>query len=1203
MKKLTTLFYCFIYCLLSAHAQQDLQYRIILIGDAGEINSTQQAIINDAVSKAVPRKTIALFLGDNVYPRGIELTAEKKAASQNVLRSQFENLRKNGVPVYFVPGNHDWDKSGPRGYEKIIAANNFFYHQQDSLLQMIPADGCPGPYELPVTDNLLIVAMDSEWWLYPYDKQTDASDCPCKTKRDVLGKLSDILQRNRNKTIIFATHHPFNTYGTHGGYYTLKEHVFPLTDLNKNLYIPLPVIGSLYPILRKTFPPAEDPGNVLYRDMKTAVEDILKTHPNVLHVAGHEHTLQLIQGAVLQVVSGAGCKDTPVRKGKGSLYAADSSGYVLADILTDNSLRLHYLTYGNNRLNESFVFNRSYTAAPVTDDAISNSDLTGDSIRLRLIPAFDKVSNTHRGLFGENYRKAWAVETSLPVFRLSATDLSPTERGGGMQTHSLRLTDKNNDEWVIRSIDKFPDALLPEVLNQTLAAKLLHDNVSAIFPYAPLTVPVFANALGIPHANPKIVYVAPDKKLGIYSRDFANTVVLLEEREPLGKSSSTIKMQEKLKEDNDNSIDQQSFLTARLQDIFLGDWDRHGDQWRWVDDAKGKAKRFKPVPRDRDQVFYINQGLLPYLLALPWIMPKFQGFSGHIRDINSFAFNARLIDGIFTNALSYEDWMNTTRHVVNTLTDSVIAAALQKMPASVYHQSHTSLQDLLQKRRQDLLRVMPVYYRFLNKNIDILLSDKNEQVNITDTADGKLQLIIFKITKNNEISRLLYSRTIDPAVTRELRLYMYGGDDNIHITNNSSPVTIRIIGDGLSDKQYVFNGKTKYLRKVHVYEADSSAVFSGQTGPVHKHLSDDPDNTAMQLANRYNKTIPLISAGYNVDDGFILGAGIRWIRQGFRKTPFANTQQFLFGHSFSTDAFRFTYKGEWMHVMGKTDITLQANAFAPDNTQNFYGRGNASVFDKTGDFKSYYRTRFNFYELNPSFRWRTAKGNSFSLGPALQYYRFETNDNAGRFINNTTLLHSYDSNTVANDKAHAGLIAVYNRDSRNNALLPVSGNFVNLKWQGYSGLNSYSKTFMQLTAQIAVVKSIDRKSNIVIANRIGGGITAGKATFYQSLFLGGQNNLQGYRQYRFAGEHMLYNNFEARIKLANLASYVLPGQLGIVGFYDIGKVWQKGYNDKKWHQGVGGGFYFAPARMLVLQLVAGYSPEGWYPYFTMGFRF
>src|SRR5450755_2102773 len=158
MKKICCLISSFLFCFVQLHSQGDVRYRVILIGDAGEINATQKAIINDAISKSIPGKTIALFLGDNVYPRGVELTDDKKQASFDVLRSQFESLRKNNIPVYFIPGNHDWDKMGPYGYDKMIAANKFISDQQDSLLQIIPSGACPGPYELDVSNDLVIVA-------------------------------------------------------------------------------------------------------------------------------------------------------------------------------------------------------------------------------------------------------------------------------------------------------------------------------------------------------------------------------------------------------------------------------------------------------------------------------------------------------------------------------------------------------------------------------------------------------------------------------------------------------------------------------------------------------------------------------------------------------------------------------------------------------------------------------------------------------------------------------------------------------------------------------------------------------------------------------------------------------------------------------------------------------------------------------------
>jgi hypothetical protein len=1202
MKKKLPIFCFMLTCIQYLFAQDSIKFRVILIGDAGEINAAQKAILTDIVHKSLPDKTLALFLGDNVYPRGIETDEALKKKAESILQSQYEPLRKKGIPVYFIPGNHDWDKSGPKGYQKIMAENMSLKAQQDSLLKLIPENGCPGPYELTVNDNLVIITADSEWWLYPFDKHINQSDCICKTKRDILGRLEDILLRNKNKQVLFATHHPFKTYGVHGGYYTFKDHLFPLTNLNRNLYIPLPLIGSLYPLLRKTFPPAEDMYNAVYQDMKKSINTVLEKYPNVIQVSGHEHALQLIQGGVLQVVSGAGSKNTPVKKGKGSLYAKAASGYVMADVLKNNDIRFTYFTYSNGNMQQDFVYEKVYHT-DTTTEVLNTENITSDSILISLKKEYDNVSGIHRNLFGENYRKIWALETKIPVLKVSKVGLVPIEKGGGMQTHSLRLADRDGKEWVIRSLDKFPDALLPQDLNQTLASDIIQDNFSAIFPYAPLTVPVFANALGVAHSNPSIVYVAPDNQLGIYSRDFSKTIVLFEEREPLGKSYSTIKMQEKLKEDNDNAVDQLSFLTARIQDIFLGDWDRHGDQWRWIDNENEKGKKFKALPRDRDQVFYINQGLLPKIASLPWIQPKLQGFGSHIKNVNTLAYNARFIDGIYTNALSYDDWIKTTNMAVAALSDSVIERALRQMPAEVYQASHGKLFFELQQRRQELKRVIPDYYRFLNKRIDIITSDKNEQVIISDATQGQLKVSIFKTTRENEKGKLIYSRVMDPEITKELRLYLNGGQDSVSIKNNSSPIAIRIVGDAKAIKTYQFSGASKYMKKISVYSGDSTSVFKGQFKHVHKHLSNNTDNIALQLTDRYNKTIPLLSVGFNADDGFILGGGIKWIRQGFRKKPYASIQDFSIAHSFSTNAYRVIYKGEWLHVWRQTDFIIKANAFSPDNTQNFFGRGNASLFDKNGDYKKFYRTRFDYFEINPALRWRNIKNNSFAIGPSFQYYSFDANDNTGRFINNTSLIHSYDSSTISKDKAHLGMVAEFIHDSRNNLVLPTYGSYVNLQLKSYGGVNAFSKSYLQLQGQIAFYKRLDHKSNIILANRTGGGFTAGNTTFYQSLFLGGHSNLQGYHQFRYAGDHMVYNNTEVRIKLGNLASYILPGQVGLVGFYDIGKVWQNGYDDSNWHHGVGGGFYFAPAQLFVFQIVAGKSEEGWYPYFTGSFRF
>jgi hemolysin activation/secretion protein len=156
---------------------------------------------------------------------------------------------------------------------------------------------------------------------------------------------------------------------------------------------------------------------------------------------------------------------------------------------------------------------------------------------------------------------------------------------------------------------------------------------------------------------------------------------------------------------------------------------------------------------------------------------------------------------------------------------------------------------------------------------------------------------------------------------------------------------------------------------------------------------------------------------------------------------------------------------------------------------------------------------------------------------------------------------------------------------------------------GLGGFNTYSKSFMQIIPELGFYKPLNDAKTIVVADRFGGGVSFGSTTFYQSIFIGGHDNLNGYRQYRFAGQHSFYNNLEVRLKLSDFANYIVPGQFGIVGFYDVGRVWEKGEKSHQWHNGLGGGFYFTPAQLVVLQIIAGYSKEGWYPVFSLGVRF
>ena len=103
--------------------------------------------------------------------------------------------------------------------------------------------------------------------------------------------------------------------------------------------------------------------------------------------------------------------------------------------------------------------------------------------------------------------------------------------------------------------------------------------------------------------------------------------------------------------------------------------------------------------------------------------------------------------------------------------------------------------------------------------------------------------------------------------------------------------------------------------------------------------------------------------------------------------------------------------------------------------------------------------------------------------------------------------------------------------------------------------------------------------------------------------MGNEANLRGYRKYRFAGRSKLYNNAELRIRLANFKTYLFPGTMGLIGFYDTGRIWSDVNETDKWFSGYGGGVWFSPLRRLVISFTYAASKEDKLPLVGLGWKF
>ena len=828
-----------------------------------------------------------------------------------------------------------------------------------------------------------------------------------------------------------------------------------------------------------------------------------------------------------------------------------------------------------------------------------------DSITIAIAPAYDKPGNFHRFWLGEGYRKIWAAPVRLKVFQLNKEKggLTPVETGGGFQTKSLRLRDASGKNWVLRSVQKYPERRLPSYLQNTVAQRILQDQVVTVHPFGALTVPALASALNIVHTNPQIVYVPDDPGLGTYRTEFGNSVLLFEERGAIDtfRTINSDQVQMELEEDNNNRLNQKMVLRARLLDMLLGDWDRHEGQWRWEDRREDGNIMFDPVPHDRDYVFYSTSGVFPWLVSRQYLNARFQKFGDQIRDVTIYNYNNRYFDRYFLNALSEDDWNEQIDFVQKTLTDDVIQTAMRRMPDTIYALTGPRLEQTLIARRNHLKDDALEYYRFLSKQVDIPATAKGEVFNVQHKTDGKIAVSIAKTQSPTGGGKPFYQREFDPAVTKEIRVYGMNGDDRFVVSGSgTSPIRIRMIGgDGKDNFEVASENPNK--RKLLIYDrSDEENTYSSN---ARLRTSTDTSVNRFDRRNfRYDVSTPFFSLFYNIDQRAMVSIGWTWQKNGFRKEPYAARHQLIGGYSPSRGSFAFSYDADWRQVFGKNGLNLHLLSLGPRNLQNFFGTGNETLFPKnTNNGKNilYYRNRFDLVNADLRIKRYMAQHVAWSAGLTAQYYASSADDNANRFLSVYDLAHRDEQ--VFLNRVHAGVGAGLEVDTRRSAFLPTNGVLFHTDVRAMHQMRGEDRSFVSLLSDFSFYLRLSRDSGIVFANRVGGGTTFGEPTFYQMMQLGGQRNLRGFNTFRFTGRSMLFHNAELRLKLFQFTSYLFPGTFGLIGFNDLGRVWMPDEKSTTWHHGYGGGVYLVPANVVMIRALLGHSKETTQFYFNLLF--
>lgn len=816
-----------------------------------------------------------------------------------------------------------------------------------------------------------------------------------------------------------------------------------------------------------------------------------------------------------------------------------------------------------------------------------------------------QVSGIHKLFLGKNYRDLWITPIHVETLDLQtfAGGLEPVMRVGGMQTLGLALKGADGRSYTFRGVEKDPRTFLPPSFQDTLAERLVKDQTSAALPGVAVIVPPIAKAAGILHLQPELVVMPDDPALGEFQETFAGAVGTLAEY-PMARSDahpgsfgasallSSEDMWSRILSSPEDRIDSRAFLRARLVDVLLGDWDRHQRQWRWAK-IPGKPE-WQPLPEDRDNVFCSYEGLVLMLARLQYpMLVRFQASYPHIEGLT---WNGRELDRKVLTDLELSVWQETARDIQRLVTDEVLEEALRRLPSEYYAQIGDEILGFLKRRRADLPLEAARFYRYLAKEVDIHCTNQEDFVEIIRNEKGDIEVKVAPAREGEKIGPYYFQRRFQKKDTREVRIYLYEEDDSVVISGGKARgVKVRVIGgegfDLVDDSQggSVYfadaSGHNKLIRgpgsRLDLRPFEPMNVSSRK----HVIMSDNP-LVSYRDWGRY--TTPQVYPGFSSDIGLLLGGGVTSTGYGFRKMPYADSHNLKVGYATGARSGILDYHGDFRrnnsYLYGTVSILLSGLEYL-----RFYGYGNETDASRPKDF---YKIRQRVLSVFPAIRYTVHPGLEVFGGILLKY---------NTAVDDPDTLLGQQKPYGYRNFGQVGLRLGLNWDTRDPSKANTPGFRAAVEGFVYPKALSAESAFSGVAGSAAAYISLSR--SLFLALSAGGKKVFGTFPYTEAAYLGGISSLRGFQKNRFAGNASLFGQAELRLVLGK-AIFIIPGEYGLFGLADVGRVYTAGESSDKWHPAYGGGAFFSVLDLTtVFSLSVAVSEEWTAVYFSAGFAF
>ncbi|MEO0812376.1 MAG: hypothetical protein AAFY60_05890, partial [Myxococcota bacterium] len=750
-----------------------------------------------------------------------------------------------------------------------------------------------------------------------------------------------------------------------------------------------------------------------------------------------------------------------------------------------------------------------------------------------------KTSLIQGWVLGDYYRDAYTLKLDYDVLDLEQEGLTPIKIGGGSQTNSIRLEDPSGGQWALRSTTKDSSRYLPYPLNQVPVIRyFMEDGFTGIHPAAALSVPAFAEAVGLFHTRPRLMYL-PDQRGLAELRGFVTDEVVLLERRPkrprdvdlpahLGggtssfaetKYKATLDVVGKVREKPwKHRIDQEEWLRARLLDIFLGDWDRHADQWRFAGIKEEDGNwLWKPIPRDRDQAMAHYDGAVMFLarMAIPSVR-RLRPFDDEVGNLTWLTYNARPIDALFLSQITRERWMEIAREVHGAISDAVIADAMGRWPKDAYALHGAELETKLRGRRDELVETAARFFEQVNQNIDVLGSEKRDRVVVDYPDDGRVRVALWRKEKR------FFEREFIVGETEEVRVYALDGDDSLEVRGTPHRgIKLRFLG-GRGDDRVAAAAKGETGDKAESLDAPGLSVYDRTDGlEIADSIEVDDERSGIPYRNQYDihdthneplKFGGVPSGAINPDDGLYLSVNTTLTLPGFKAAPYASNHQLAASAATTTLGATVAYAGHFPGFWIDQDLTLSGTT--PQFARNFFGFTSEFIDPNSVD-RDFFRVR----QTEVSARYgvsRTALNEVARLGlrGLGSYVDVEATD--GRFVTQSADISSLELQS----RFFAGGEAFAEFNSIDDSVYPkrgIAGQLVaTVRTDVTSGTEERIGTSGLLSAALATHIPLDRRQRFVFSTRARFAGIVGDFPFFHAPTLG-DRDLRAYNDEQLAG--------------------------------------------------------------------------------------